>query len=264
MAIITLTTDLGIKDYYVSAVKGSILKALDGNVTVVDISNTIKIFDIRNAAYTLKNSFENFPAGTIHIVGVDSGISASRPAILMEYKGHFFIHLKVGGGIFLLINNTLVERIVKNIAPKETNTFYHIPSSINRYSGKILRKKINFKSFINSFGFSLDSLATYQNGYSIGVESSIKSPILELDTNRIYKRSVIGGNLRGAIKMISINLKTPIEIKNIPNSMLTQKIDVSYYTNLTFTQNIEVINHNNNLHLVTNEKKIKCKNYFVK
>ena len=37
MAIITLTTDLGIKDYYVSAVKGTILKELKNDVTIVDI-----------------------------------------------------------------------------------------------------------------------------------------------------------------------------------------------------------------------------------
>jgi S-adenosylmethionine hydrolase len=101
MAIITLTTDLGIEDYYVSAVKGSILKAMKGEVTIVDITNKIKIFDIRNAAYTVKHSFENFPKGTVHIVGVDSGISTSRQAILMEYKGHFFIG--ADNGLFSLI-----------------------------------------------------------------------------------------------------------------------------------------------------------------
>ncbi|MGB1040867.1 MAG: SAM hydrolase/SAM-dependent halogenase family protein [Flavobacteriales bacterium] len=101
MAIITLTTDLGIEDFYLSAVKGRILNALDENVTIVDISNQIKIFDIRNAAYVLKNSFENFPKGTIHIVGVDSEISIKRQAILMEYKGHFFIG--ADNGLFSLI-----------------------------------------------------------------------------------------------------------------------------------------------------------------
>jgi S-adenosyl-L-methionine hydrolase (adenosine-forming) len=104
MAIITLTTDLGIEDYYVSAVKGSILKAMNGEVTIVDITNKIKIFDIRNAAYTLKHSFENFPIGTIHIVGVDSGISSSRQALLMEYKGHFFIG--ADNGLFSLVYDT--------------------------------------------------------------------------------------------------------------------------------------------------------------
>ncbi len=101
MAIITLTTDLGVKDYYVSAVKGTILKELNNEVTIVDISNQINIFDVRDAAYTIKNAFENFPKGTIHIIGVDSGITISRQAILMEYKGHYFIG--ADNGLFSLI-----------------------------------------------------------------------------------------------------------------------------------------------------------------
>ena len=40
MAIITLTTDLGIKDHYVGVLKGSLLK-LCPDATLVDISHEI-------------------------------------------------------------------------------------------------------------------------------------------------------------------------------------------------------------------------------
>lgn len=119
MAIITLTTDLGIEDYYVSAVKGTILKAMNGEVTLVDITNKIKIFDIRNAAYTIKHSFENFPKGTIHIVGVDSGISTARQAILMEYKGHYFIG--ADNGLFSLIYDTAPSNLYELNLDIDTN-----------------------------------------------------------------------------------------------------------------------------------------------
>ena len=101
MAIITLTTDLGIKDFYVSAIKGSIISELNNKITIIDISNEIPIFDISNAAYTIKNSFINFPKGTIHIVGVDAEINVNTSAILMEYKGHYFIG--ADNGLFSLI-----------------------------------------------------------------------------------------------------------------------------------------------------------------
>ena len=42
MPVITLTTDLGTVDYYVSAVKATILKQLD-NVNIIDISHNIPI-----------------------------------------------------------------------------------------------------------------------------------------------------------------------------------------------------------------------------
>jgi len=101
MAIITLTSDFGTKDYYVSAVKGAIISELKNKITIIDITNEIPIFDISKAAYILKNSFSNFPKGTIHIVSVDSEITANNSAILMEHKGHYFIG--ADNGLFSLI-----------------------------------------------------------------------------------------------------------------------------------------------------------------
>ena len=56
MAIITLTTDFGRKDYYVSAVKGAILNVIP-DVNIVDISHEISTFNILEAAYIVKSTF---------------------------------------------------------------------------------------------------------------------------------------------------------------------------------------------------------------
>ena len=56
MAIITLTTDLGDKDIYQAALKGSILK-LEPTVTIVDITHSVAAFNVQQAAFILKNSF---------------------------------------------------------------------------------------------------------------------------------------------------------------------------------------------------------------
>ena len=69
MAIITLTTDWGEKDYYIGTVKGSILSLMP-NVTIVDISHKINHFDIEPASFVIKNCYKSFPKGTIHIIGV--------------------------------------------------------------------------------------------------------------------------------------------------------------------------------------------------
>ena len=71
MAIITLTTDFGLKDHFVGALKGSIYKEL-ADAKIVDISHDISPFNIQECAYILENSYKSFPEGTIHIVGVDS------------------------------------------------------------------------------------------------------------------------------------------------------------------------------------------------
>ena len=71
MAIITLTTDFGLKDHFVAVLKGSIYTELP-DAKIVDISHDIMPFNIHECAYILSNSYKSFPKGTIHIVGVDS------------------------------------------------------------------------------------------------------------------------------------------------------------------------------------------------
>ena len=71
MSIITITTDFGVKDYMLAAVKGSILKELP-DACLVDVSHHISPFDLEEAAYIVKNVYPNFPQGTVHIIGVDA------------------------------------------------------------------------------------------------------------------------------------------------------------------------------------------------
>ena len=96
MSIITLTTDMGIKDHYVASIKGAILSNYP-NAKIIDISHQVKPFNVSEAAYYLSSCYNDFPEGTVHIIGVDtepivnfSGTDGSFPTIL-EFKGHYFI-----------------------------------------------------------------------------------------------------------------------------------------------------------------------------
>jgi len=71
MQIITLTSDTGIQDYYIASIKGAILKEIP-EFQIVDISHSIGAFDVANAAFQLKCCYNDFPKGTIHLIGVDS------------------------------------------------------------------------------------------------------------------------------------------------------------------------------------------------
>ena len=71
MQIITLTTDAGLKDYYVASLKASLYSVLT-NIILVDISHDIRPFDSSEAAFQLRSCYKDFPKGTIHIIGVDS------------------------------------------------------------------------------------------------------------------------------------------------------------------------------------------------
>jgi S-adenosyl-L-methionine hydrolase (adenosine-forming) len=100
MAIITLTTDMGLKDHYVAAVKGALLTQQPG-VLIVDITHQIKPFDNAGAAFTLGNVWAEFPKGTIHIIGVNPEADAKVPHLVVVHEGHYFIGADTG--IFSLL-----------------------------------------------------------------------------------------------------------------------------------------------------------------
>lgn len=71
MQIITLTSDIGLRDFYISSVKGKLLQAVK-NVQIIDITHHVKPFEVAEAAYQVRSSYQSFPNGSIHIIGVDS------------------------------------------------------------------------------------------------------------------------------------------------------------------------------------------------
>lgn len=90
MNIVTLTSDLGTKDYYLASVKAAALKLI-ADLQWVDISHHVPAFDMAKAAFVLKNVWRDFPAGTFHIVGVDSDWRAESPYIIVKMEGQYFI-----------------------------------------------------------------------------------------------------------------------------------------------------------------------------
>lgn len=104
MHIITLTTDMGLSDHYVAALKGSIYQ-LDASAVIVDVSHAIRAFDIAQASFCLSNVYTDFPKGTVHVIGVDSepvinSRDGSYPAVML-YDGHYFV--ANDNGLFALI-----------------------------------------------------------------------------------------------------------------------------------------------------------------
>ncbi|RTE53197.1 hypothetical protein EHW67_11990 [Arenibacter aquaticus] len=141
MAIITLTTDFGHKDHFAGAIKGTIYKEL-ADARIVDISHSIAPFNIQECAYILKNSYKNFPDGSIHIVGVDSELSPENQHIAVLVDNHYFI-LANNGVIGLIISEIVPEKVVEIQLPNpidssfpEMDVFVKVASHIAR-GGKL-------------------------------------------------------------------------------------------------------------------------------
>jgi S-adenosylmethionine hydrolase len=88
--IITLTTDFGTADAYVSSMKGVIL-GLNHEATTVDITHNIEPQNILQAAFIISTAYRYFPEGTIHVAVVDPGVGSRRKAIILKSSTTLFV-----------------------------------------------------------------------------------------------------------------------------------------------------------------------------
>ena len=88
--IITLTTDFGINDHFVGAMKGVILEIVP-EAEIVDISHAVQAFDVLDGALAISQAYSYFPNGTVHVVVVDPGVGTERRPILASSDGFRFV-----------------------------------------------------------------------------------------------------------------------------------------------------------------------------
>ncbi|MFC1982843.1 S-adenosyl-l-methionine hydroxide adenosyltransferase family protein [Chloroflexota bacterium] len=89
-SIITLTTDFGLADAYVAAMKGVIL-SINPEAKLVDICHSVRPQAISQAAFVLSTAYEYFPKGTVHLVVVDPGVGTERKAVILRTPSADFI-----------------------------------------------------------------------------------------------------------------------------------------------------------------------------
>ncbi len=88
--LITLLSDFGLKDPYVSEMKAVIL-TICPEARTVDISHSIEKFNVRMGAFVLASATRYFPEDTIHVAVVDPGVGTHRRAVLAETKHALYI-----------------------------------------------------------------------------------------------------------------------------------------------------------------------------
>ena len=109
--IVTLTTDFGLQDAYVGAMKGVIF-CIAPHAKVVDISHEIPPQDIAAGGFVLGCAYRYFPAGSIHVAVVDPGVGSTRRGIVVEAGRYRFVG--PDNGIFSPVYAAeRVERIVE-------------------------------------------------------------------------------------------------------------------------------------------------------
>jgi hypothetical protein len=127
--IITLVTDFGTNDGYVGAIKG-VIKRINPQVEIVDITHDIEPFNILGAAFTLNNFYGYFPQNTIHLVVVDPGVGSKRQPLLIKTENFYFVGPDNGIFSFVLQNESINEII--NLS----NDKYHLSKSSSTFHAR--------------------------------------------------------------------------------------------------------------------------------
>lgn len=150
MSIITLTSDFGNIDYRVSAVKGKILSQ-NPEVRIIDITHEIQAYNLIQTSYIVRNTYQYFPKGTVHILCVDSFYHKSRRNILYKANGSYF--LAADNGLLSLIFYDIKPEAIYEITLNNrfddiinfTSTDIFVPAAVHLANGglpEVIGRKI--------------------------------------------------------------------------------------------------------------------------
>jgi S-adenosyl-L-methionine hydrolase (adenosine-forming) len=117
MPIITLTTEWRPDDFYYGIIKGKLSTYSPGTL-IIDNASGIPVFNISHASFVIRNTYNSYPAGSVHIICVHTESSGSQNHLIVKARGHYFIG--TDNGIFNLILNSEPDEIVK-LRESETN-----------------------------------------------------------------------------------------------------------------------------------------------
>lgn len=88
--LITLTTDFGLRDSYVSAMKAVLIRHCPA-ARLIDVTHLVPRHDILSGSFTLERAVDAFAAGTIHLAVVDPGVGTNRRLIVVECNRHLVV-----------------------------------------------------------------------------------------------------------------------------------------------------------------------------
>ncbi len=99
-SVITIISDYGLGSHYAAAMLGKATVLLP-KVNFLPLTHQLEPFDITGAAFYLRQVYKAFPAGSWHIVGVDSNIALHKQFLVVKADDRFFIG--ADNGIFSIL-----------------------------------------------------------------------------------------------------------------------------------------------------------------
>ena len=200
MSIITLTTDYGLKDHFVGALKGKILSEYSEAV-IIDISHHIDAFNTVEASYIIGAAYSSFPKGTVHLIGVDMEFNKENQHIVMQWNDHYFV--AADNGILTMLTQKIVPQKIVTInihdrLPSDStdlDVFVKVACHIAKGGllnviGKEIKsiKQVNEMQAITATdGSSIKGYVVYIDNFGNAVTNISKKHFLEVVKGRPYE-----------------------------------------------------------------------------
>nr|WP_288834120.1 SAM-dependent chlorinase/fluorinase [uncultured Flavobacterium sp.] len=227
MSIITLTTDYGLKDHFVGALKGKILSEYP-EAQIIDISHDIDPFNTVEASYIIGAAYPSFPKGTIHLIGVDMELNKENQHIVMQWNDSYFI--AADNGILSMLSQKIVPQKIVAInihdrLPSDASgldVFVTVACHIARGGLlNVIGKEINavkevteMKAVASNDNNSLKGHVIYIDHFGNVVTNISKKQFLEVAKGRPYEIQMKTKNIKTILpnySAIAISDKYPIK-----------------------------------------------------
>ncbi len=261
MSIITLTTDFGLKDHFVGALKGKIYSEFP-DAKIVDISHNIDPFNISEASYIIGAAFSSFPKGTVHIIGIDMEQNAENIHVAIEWNNQFFIGSD-NGILSILTQKTKPKSIYQiNIhdrfptIPTDIDVFVKVACHIAKGGTlNVIGKEINalkqiteLQIIISDDGKTLKGMVNYIDNYGNAVTNISKKTFEEAQKGRSFEINFKNKNIKTIFaKYSDIASSGKFPLKYYESSMLAVFNEVGFLEIAIYRSNTATVGSANSL-----------------
>jgi len=122
--MIVLFTDFGLHGPYTGQMK-AVLHQMAPGIPTIDLFSDAPVGNPKASAYLLAVYAEWFPAGTVFLCVVDPGVGGTRPSVIVEADGRWYVG--PGNGLFELIQRRAAETLSWDIdwKPERLSASFH-------------------------------------------------------------------------------------------------------------------------------------------
>ncbi|POZ92156.1 SAM hydrolase/SAM-dependent halogenase family protein [Petrotoga halophila] len=166
---IAFLTDWGLSSYYVSVCK-SVIKRINKNTDIIDITHSAGHFNIRKYAALILRAARDFEEGTVFLCVVDPTVGSSRKPIALKTSKYNYYFVGPDNGLFTFL---MQEFGVKESVELSDNRFFYKTDYSSTFHGRDIfapvAAYISKGISIDHFGPKTEKLITFD----------VQKPIIE-------------------------------------------------------------------------------------